>query len=91
MTKAKLVEELASRTGMTKTQAAEIVKELLNIISEALKNGDEVNLPGFGKFYASSRAERKGRDPQTGKTIVIPARRLPSFRAGVVFKRLLAE
>lgn len=87
MTKGGLVEKLAEETESTKAQALKMLNSLLNIIEDALKRGEDVNIAGFGKFYVSKRSKRKGRNPATGKIITIPESRLPSFKSGASFKK----
>ena len=68
-------------------QAAEVaVKAVTDSIVEALKNGEKVQLVGFGTFEVKARGERKGRNPKTGEEIVIPASKHPTFTAGKAFK-----
>lgn len=82
MNKNDLVAELASNTGLSKTDATRAVDEVFDIITKALKAGDEVRLVGFGTFNVTSRAATQGRNPRTGETIQIPASKQPKFRAG---------
>jgi DNA-binding protein HU-beta len=77
-----LVAELASNTGLSKTDATRAVDEVFDIITKVLKSGDEVRLVGFGTFNVTSRAATQGRNPRTGETIQIPASKQPKFRAG---------
>lgn len=86
MNKAELVGQVASKTGMTKKDTEPIVSALLNVIQDALKDGNKVQLVGFGTFEVRDRAARKGRNPQTGKDIEIPASRIPAFKPGKVLK-----
>ena len=86
MNKAMLVAKLADATGMTKKQAGESLDAVLDSITDALKKGDKVTLTGFGTFEVRNRAARKGRNPQTGAEIQIPATKVPAFKAGKAFK-----
>lgn len=86
MTKAEFILEIAQRTKMSKTAAAQLVQTTLDLISENLGKGEEVVFPGFGKFLVSERSARKGRNPQTGKEIEIKASKAPRFKAGKLLK-----
>jgi DNA-binding protein HU-beta len=82
MNKAELVNSLAERTGLTKTKSNEVVDTLVSVISETLKDGDKVTLVGFGTFTTTQRDARKGRNPKTGETLEIPAKRVAKFKPG---------
>ena len=86
MNKADLINALAERNGITKKEADKAVSSVLEIIEEALKNGDKVQIMGFGSFEVKTRAARKGRNPQTKAVITIPASKAPVFKAGKSFK-----
>lgn len=82
MNKTDLVNVLADKTGMTKKDAGEALDTVLDSIVDALKRGEKVTITGFGTFEVRSRKARKGRNPQTGEEITIPARNVAAFRAG---------
>lgn len=86
MNKFDLVNMLASKTGMTKKGASEALDSVLNAIVDALKKGDKVTVTGFGTFEVRQRKARPGRNPQTGASITIPARKVAAFRAGKALK-----
>lgn len=86
MTKQQLIEELASRSDLTKRAAGDALNALLDIITEALARGEKVTLTGFGTFLVRQRAARMGRNPQTGEPLHIPAQTTPAFRAGSALK-----
>ena len=86
MTKAELVGTIAERAGITKAEAEKSVKALIDAVTESLKKGDKLSLVGFGTFSTSTRAARKGQNPQTGKKIDIPASVSPKFKAGKALK-----
>lgn len=86
MNKAELIGQVAAKSGMTKKDTEPIVNALLNTVEEALKAGEKVQLVGFGTFEVRERAARKGRNPQTGKEIEIPASRVPAFKPGKILK-----
>jgi DNA-binding protein HU-beta len=82
MTKAELVAAIATRSGLTKKEAVKALNAMTHVIRESLHQGDSVALVGFGTFEVARRAARQGRNPKTGVSIKIPARRLPVFRPG---------
>jgi DNA-binding protein HU-beta len=82
VTKAEFVDRLAAKSGLTKKDAASFVDAFTEVITEALKKGEEVQFTGFGKFYSQTREAREGINPQTKAKINIPASRAPKFSAG---------
>lgn len=86
MNKTDLVGKVAAETGMTKKDIEKIVNAFFETVEEALKAGNKVQLIGFGTFEVRDRQARKGRNPQTGKEIEIPATRVPAFKAGKALK-----
>jgi DNA-binding protein HU-beta len=86
MTKADLIEKMAAATGCTKACAGKALDGAIEAITKAVKKGDKVALVGFGTFSLSKRKARTGRNPQTGATIKIAAKKLPKFSAGKAFK-----
>ena len=79
MNKAELIEKVATKTQSTKADTARWLDAWIETVSKEMKNG-EVRLAGFGTFTNAKRAARNGINPQTGKKIRIPARRVPKFR-----------
>lgn len=84
--KAELIDSVASKTGLTKKDATSAVDAVFETIQENLSEGNKVQLIGFGNFEVRQRAARKGRNPQTGKPLQIPARDVPAFKAGMGLK-----
>lgn len=82
MNKGDLIEKLAQNCELTKAAAEKILNTTLGAITEAVAAGDKVTLMGFGTFAVSERAAREGRNPQSGKTITIPAKKVVKFKAG---------
>jgi DNA-binding protein HU-beta len=80
MTKAELVTAIAKGAGITKKQADDALKAAVEAVSNALKKGERVAIPGFGIFSVRERAARKGRNPRTGDVIDIPARKVVVFK-----------
>jgi DNA-binding protein HU-beta len=90
MNKGELVDTVAAKAQVTKKEADSILSAAIDSIMEAVASGDKVTLVGFGSFESRQRAERDGRNPQTGKTLKIPATTVPAFSAGKQFKDLVA-
>ena len=90
MTKADLIDSMASKADLPKQKAEEIVNGVLDDIVAALKNGDKVNISGFGTFSVSERKARTGRNPKTGETIQIASSRAAKFKAGKTLKDSLS-
>jgi len=86
MNKAELVSAIAEKTELKKVDAEKAVKAFVDVVTEELKKGGKVQLVGFGTFEVSKRAEREGRNPQTKKTIKIPASNAAKFKAGKALK-----
>ena len=86
MTKAELVDKIASGAGLSKTDALKSLDASLNAIRSALKKGQKVTLVGFGTFSVAKRKSRKGRNPRTGDIITIPASKIPKFTSGKSLK-----
>ncbi len=82
MNKAELIEAVAARADLTKTDAGSAVDAVFGAIESSLSRGDSVSLIGFGTFSVSDRAARTGRNPRTGETIQIAASRAAKFKAG---------
>jgi DNA-binding protein HU-beta len=86
MNKAELIDAIAKSADLTKADAGRALDGMIDAITTALKNGETVSLVGFGSFGVKERAERQGRNPQTGNTITIKAAKIPSFKAGKALK-----
>lgn len=86
MTKSEFIKEVAGITGATQKQAAEILEAARTAITEALCNGEDVAIPGFGTFTVKERAAREGRNPSTGETVMLEARKAPAFKPGKTLK-----
>ncbi len=89
MTKNQLIEKVAKKANLTKSASRDGVNSTFNLIRDSLVKGEKVVITGFGTFLVRSRASRRGRNPQTGETIQIPSKKLPSFSAGKTIKRLI--
>lgn len=87
MRKQDLVAQVAKSSGMPESKVAEVASGLFAGIEEALKNGEEVAISGFGTFRVVERPGREGRNPQTGDAIKIAPKKSPTFKAGASLKR----
>ena len=89
MNKATLIAQIAEKSGLERKQAEKALDAFVETITSALKEGDKVQLVGFGSFEVKERAAHSGRNPATGETIEIPASKSPVFKAGKTFKDAL--
>ena len=89
MNQTELISAVAERAGLTKADAGKAVEALVGTVTDALKQGDEVRIAGFGTFAISERGERQGRNPQTGAPITIAASKAAKFTAGKAVKDAL--
>ncbi|MBD2439796.1 HU family DNA-binding protein [Nostoc sp. FACHB-110] len=90
MNKGELVDTVAAKTNITKKQADEVISAFLEVVTEAVANGEKVTLIGFGSFERRKRSEREGLNPKTKEKITIPATRVPAFSAGKRFREKVA-
>ena len=88
MNKAELVAAMAEKTELSKKDAEAALKAFTDVVAEELKKGEKIQLVGFGTFEVSERAERTGRNPQTGKEM-IAASKAPKFKAGKALKDMI--
>ena len=86
MNKQELVDKVAKKSGLLKKDVQAVIDLTVEAVMDAVKKGDKVTLVGFGTFTSIKRKARKGRNPQTGKEITIPAKKSPKFTAGKAFK-----
>ena len=89
MNKAELIAKIAEESKLTKKAAETALDAFVTSVEEALRNGEKVQLVGFGTFEVRQRAARKGRNPQTKAEIKIPASKAPVFKAGKALKDLV--
>ncbi|MDO8895401.1 MAG: HU family DNA-binding protein [Nitrosomonas sp.] len=82
MNKTELIEAVATRSNTTKTQTTAMLNGLLEVIQETMASGSDVQLVGFGTFSVTERASREGRNPATGVTMTIPAKKVVKFKPG---------
>ncbi|RKD73068.1 MULTISPECIES: HU family DNA-binding protein [Sinobaca] len=86
MNKTDLINAVAEQADISKKDASKAVDAVFESITDTLKKGDKIQLVGFGSFEVRERAARKGRNPQTGEEIKIPATKNPAFRPGKQLK-----
>ncbi|NPV52880.1 MAG: HU family DNA-binding protein [Firmicutes bacterium] len=91
MNKAELISDVAEKVDLKKKDVEQVVGVVFDSIKDALAQGDKVQLVGFGTFAVKKRAERVGRNPQTGEEIRIPASMVPVFKAGKVLRDSVAK
>lgn len=91
MNKSELIEAIANGSGVTKADASRVLDHFMATVTDVLKRGDQVVLPGFGSFSTGERSARTGRNPQTGKTIEIKASRVAKFKAGKSLKEAVQK
>ena len=91
MNKAELINAVAEQAGLSKKDTEAVITAALETITAALKEGDKVQLVGFGSFEVRERAPRIGRNPRTKEEVTIPASKAVQFKSGKVLKRAVAQ
>jgi integration host factor subunit alpha len=86
MTKADMVEKIYEKVGFSKKESAELVEAVFDIIKGTLEKGEKIKIAGFGNFVVKEKADRRGRNPQTGEEITISARKILTFKPSQVLK-----
>ncbi len=86
MNKTELVAEMVSQTNLSKKDVETVLNSFIDVVTSELKNGERIQLVGFGTFEVAERAARVGRNPATKETIEIPASKAPKFKAGKALK-----
>lgn len=86
MKKKEMIAAIAEKSGLKKAEAEKALDAFAEAVADALRAGDKVQLLGFGTFEVSERAEREGRNPRNGETMVIPSAKNPKFKAGKALK-----
>ena len=89
MNKAELIAAIADAADLTKKDAEKALKAFTDVVAEELKKGEKVQVVGFGTFEVSERAEREGRNPQSGEVMKIAASKAPKFKAGKALKDMI--
>jgi integration host factor subunit alpha len=80
LTKARIVEDLFAKNLFTKTQSAQIIESLFELLKQSLEEGDDVLISGFGKFCVLEKNQRRGRNPQSGEPMTLPPRKVVTFK-----------
>jgi len=92
MTKAQMIDRLSERVPtLTNRQAEVVITTIFNGIRTALAKGDKIEIRGFGSFRLRHRRMKEGRNPKTGSTVVVPAKRVPFFKAGKELRALVNQ
>jgi len=91
MTKADLVEQVAEKTGLTRTDVAVVVDSFLDTIKQAMEKNHNIEIRGFGTFKIKLRKARKARNPRTGDEVPVPDRKVPVFKPSNEFKDLITR
>lgn len=86
MNKKELIDAMSTKTGSSRADAERAISALTEIVSDSLKKGDSLSLPGFGTFEVRTRNERTGRNPRTGEELKIAASKVPAFKPGAALK-----
>ena len=86
MTKADIADKIYEKIGITKRESVDIVEMVLEIMKSTLESGEKVKISGFGNFEVRKKADRIGRNPQTGETITITSRRVLTFKSSTILK-----
>lgn len=89
MTKADVINQMASKANINKTAAERALNAFIAGVTDSLASGKQVTLVGFGTFLVGQRMARRGRNPQTGQTINIPAKKTPKFRPGKALREAI--
>lgn len=89
MTKADIAEKIQAGTGMTKKESSELLEAVFSTIKATLESGEKLKISGFGNFEVKKKADRRGRNPQTGETIIIPARQVLTFKPSTVLRQAI--
>jgi DNA-binding protein HU-beta len=89
MNRKALVDAVAEKSGLSKKDAESFLSSFVDVVTGELKSGGQVNLVGFGSFRVTERKSREARNPRTGETVRVPARKVPAFKAGKELKSAL--
>lgn len=89
MTKIDIAEKIQVATGFTKKDSAAILEAVFSIMKSTLESGEKIKVAGFGNFEVKQKKDRKGRNPQTGDSITIEARRILSFKPSTILKHAI--
>jgi integration host factor subunit alpha len=91
LTKDKLVTRLQDQLGMSKQESRQVVERLFGLMKDTLTNGEDLLVSGFGKFWVRQKNARRGRNPQTKESLILPARKVLVFKASGVLRERINE
>lgn len=91
MTKADIIERVHAKIGCSKKEAFDVVEAVFGLIKDTLESGEKLKIAGFGNFVVKQKADRRGRNPQTGEGITISARRILTFKPSVLLKTAINQ
>jgi len=91
MTKADIIEKIYEKVGFSKKESSELVELVFDIMKSTLEQGEKIKVAGFGNFEVKEKADRRGRNPQTGEEITISARKILTFKPSQVLKSLIND
>ena len=89
MTKADIFEKVQVGMGLTKKESADLVETVFSVMKSTLESGENLKISGFGNFVVKQKADRRGRNPQTGEALTIEARRILTFKPSGILKDLI--
>lgn len=89
MTKADIAERIQSQLGFTKKEASELLEGVLSIMKSTLESGEKLKIAGFGNFEVKQKKDRKGRNPHTGETLTIEARKITTFKPSGILREAI--
>ncbi|WP_281183968.1 integration host factor subunit alpha [Trichlorobacter lovleyi] len=89
MTKADIAEHIQASTGLSKKESAEMMEAVFSIMKSTLESGETLKISGFGSFIVKQKADRRGRNPQTGESIIIDARKVLTFKPSMVLRQAI--
>ncbi|MFA7405206.1 MAG: integration host factor subunit alpha [Pelobacteraceae bacterium] len=91
MTKADIAEKIQAGTGLSKKESVEMMEAVFSIMKATLESGETLKISGFGSFIVKQKADRRGRNPQTGESITIEARRILSFKPSTILRQAINQ
>lgn len=89
MTKADIAEKIQASIGMSKKESVEMLEAVFSLMKSTLESGENLKISGFGSFIVKEKADRRGRNPQTGETITIGARRILTYKPSTVLRQAI--
>lgn len=89
MTKAEIAQRIHEKTGLSKKESSDLLESVFSIIKSTLESGEKIKVAGFGNFEVKQKKDRKGRNPQTGASITIEARRVLTFKPSTIIKQAI--